>query len=344
MNHIKSFLTKYPLTFIVFVFILCSFPFYLSDFRLAIMGKFICYSILAIGLDLLWGYTGLLSLGHGVFFGIGAYCMGMYLKLQSESLPDFMSWSGLEKLPWFWVPFSDFLFTCIMIILLPIILAVVVGYPVFRSGIKEVYFTILSQALSLIISILLIGQQPYTGGTNGLTNFQKILNFSINIRDTKVVLYYVSLIFLILAFIFAKWLISTKTGKVLVAIRDGENRLKFLGYNPIGFKLMVYIISAIFASIAGALFVPQVGIISPSLVSILPSVEMAMWVAIGGKGTILGPVFGTFVVNGAKTFLSENFPETWLYFLGILFIVVVFIFPKGFYSIKDLINKKKIEL
>ncbi|MEJ5283804.1 MAG: urea ABC transporter permease subunit UrtC [Brevinematales bacterium] len=340
MNLFKKILNKFPLTFLIFLIILFSFPFYLSDFRLAIAGKFICYSILAIGLDLLWGYTGLLSLGHGVFFGIGAYCMGMYLKLQSESLPDFMSWSGLEKLPFFWMPFVDFSFTFAMIIILPALLAILIGYPVFRSGIKEVYFTILSQALSLIVTILLIGQQPYTGGTNGLTNFQEILGFPINSRITKVFLYYISFLILIVTFIFASWLVKTKTGKILIAIRDGENRLKYLGYNPVGFKLMVYMISAILAGISGALFVTQVGIISPSLVSILPSVEMAMWVAIGGKGTIVGPIFGTFVVNGAKMFLSENFPETWLYFLGVLFIIVVFVFPGGLYSIGNLLKMK----
>jgi urea transport system permease protein len=339
-GNLKLFYKKFPLTFAVFILILLSFPLFLFDFRLVLVGKYITYAILAIGLDLLWGYTGILSLGHGVFFGIGAYCMGMYLKLQTESLPDFMSWSGLEHLPWFWKPFQHFWFAVPMIIIIPALFAVLIGYPAFRSGIKDVYFTILSQALALAVSILLVGQQPFTGGTNGITNFQEILGFPLNDRSTKVVLYLVSVFVLILGFIFAKWLVRTKTGRILVAIRDGENRLKYLGYNPVGFKVMIYTVSAVFAGIAGALFVPQVGIISPSSVGILPSVEMAIWVAIGGRGTIIGPVFGAFLINGSKTFLSESFPDFWWYFFGILFILIVFLFPNGLVSVYEIVKKK----
>jgi urea transport system permease protein len=340
ISNLKSIYKKFPLTFMIFIAILLSFPFYLFDFRLVLVGKYITYAILAIGLDLLWGYTGILSLGHRVFFGIGAYCMGMYLKLQTETLPDFMSWSGLEKLPWFWKPFLHPWFAFPMIIILPALFAIIIGYPTFRSGIKNVYFSILSQALALAVSILLVGQQPYTGGTNGITNFQEILGFPINARSTKVVLYLVSISFLILTFIFARWLVKTKTGRILIAIRDGENRLKYLGYNPVGFKVMIYMVSAILAGIAGALFVPQVGIISPSSVGILPSVEMVIWVAVGGRGTIIGPIFGAFLINAAKTFLSESFPDFWWYFFGVLFILIVFIFPNGLVSIYEMIKKR----
>ncbi len=331
-NIFKEIFHKFPLSFIFILIILSTFPLYLYDFRLAIFGKFISYSILAIGLDLLWGYTGILSLGHGVYFGIGAYCMAMYLKLQTEKIPDFMVWSGLEKLPIFWEPFHNFYFVIFMIIFLPILFSFIIGYPVFRIGIRGVYFTILSQALALAISILLIGQQPFTGGTNGITNFQQILGFPLNSRITKNLIYYISLIFLIITFLVARWLVNTKTGKVLIAIRDQENRIEYLGYNPVGFKVMIYSLSAVLASISGALFVPQVGIISPSSVTVLPSVEMIMWVAVGGRATILGAVYGTFLVNGAKTFLSEFFPDIWWYFFGILFVIIVFVLPNGLFS------------
>ena len=339
INTLKTLSKKFPMTFVLFILILCTFPLYLFDFRLVIVGKFVTYAILAIGLDLLWGYTGILSLGHGVFFGIGAYCMGMYLKLQTETLPDFMSWSGLEQLPWFWKPFEHAWFAFPMIIILPALFAILIGYPAFRSGIKGVYFSILSQALALAVSILLVGQQPFTGGTNGMTNFREIIGFQIHDRSTKILLYFVSILVLVLAFVFARWLVKTKTGRILVAIRDGENRLKYLGYNPVGFKVMIYAVSAVLAGIAGALFVPQVGIISPSSVGILPSVEMAIWVAVGGRGTIIGPVFGAFLVNGAKTFLSESFPDIWWYFFGALFVVIVFVFPNGLFSIFEIVKK-----
>ena len=304
-------------------------PALLSDFRLNLIGKFLTFAIVAIGLDLLWGYTGVLSLGHGVFFSLGAYCMAMYLKLQAEELPDFMGWSGLTALPWFWKPFKHFWFAIPMALIVPAFFAFIIGFPTFRARVKGVYFAILTQALALVFSIFFIGQQPYTGGTNGMTNFQDILGYPLSEASTMRGLYYFTVVALAIVFIVSKWVVGTKAGKILIAVRDGENRLRFLGYDPALFKGSVFIYSALLAGLAGALYVPQVGIISPSMMGILPSVEMAMWVAVGGRGTITGAVIGAILVNGAKSYFSESFPDGWLYFLGALFIAVVLLFPGG---------------
>ena len=304
-------------------------PFFLSDFRLNLFGKFLTFAIVALGIDLIWGYAGILSLGHGVYFGLGAYCMGAYLKLQAEDLPDFMGWSGLTELPRFWKPFYHAWFALPMTLLIPMLFALLVGFPTFRARIKGVYFSILTQALALIFVTLFIGQQPYTGGTNGITNLQSIFGFSLAEPATMRGLYAVTVLMLGIAYLLCHWLTHTQLGKVLVAIRDGENRLRFLGYNPALFKVLIFVISAGLAGLAGALFVPQVGIISPSMMGILPSVEMAIWVAVGGRGTLKGAVIGAVLVNAAKSYFSENFPELWLYFLGVLFISFVLLFPQG---------------
>lgn len=304
-------------------------PLGLSDFRLNLMGKFLTFAIVAIGLDLLWGYTGVLSLGHGVFFSLGAYCMAMYLKLQAEELPDFMIWSGLTALPWFWKPFRHLWFALPMALILPACFALLIGLPTFRARIRGVYFCILTQALALVFSIFFIGQQPYTGGTNGMTNFQEILGFPLSEPSTMRGFYYVTAAVLAGVYLLSRWAVGTKMGKILVAIRDGEDRLRFLGYDPALFKGGVFICSAALAGLAGALYVPQVGIISPSMMGIVPSVEMAMWVAVGGRGTITGAVAGSILVNGAKSYFSESFPDVWLYFMGALFIAVVLLFPGG---------------
>jgi urea transport system permease protein len=304
-------------------------PLVLEPFRLGILGKFLAYAVAAIALNLLWGYTGILSLGHGVYFALGAYAMAFYLKLQSGELPDFMAWSGLSELPAFISPFRHAWFALPMTMLLPALFALVIGFPAFRSGIKGVYFTILTQALALAVSILFVGLQPYTGGTNGITNFRGFFGISTRRPEMVLTMYYLSLFFLTLVIIMTGRLLRTRAGKVLIAIRDGENRLRFLGYDPTQYKLAVYVFSAALAGLGGALFVPQSGIISPSSMGILPSVEMAVWVAAGGRGTLLGPVIGAILVNFAKTFLSEGFPNYWLYFLGALFIAVVVFFPKG---------------
>lgn len=314
--------------FIIFLFLILA-PLILSDFRLNLLGKFLTFAVVALALDLIWGYAGILSLGHGVFFALGGYCMGAYLKLQVEDLPDFMGWSGLVELPWFWRPFHHFWFALPMVVAVPVLFALLIGVPTFRARIKGVYFAILTQALAIISMTLFIGQQPYTGGTNGITNLQHIFGFSLAEPATMHGLYMATVLVLGMVYFLCHWLTHSQLGKVLVAIRDGDNRLRFLGYNPTKFKVIVFAISAGLAGLAGALFVPQVGIISPSMMGILPSVEIAIWVAVGGRGTLLGAVIGAVLVNEAKSYFSENFPELWLYFLGALFIVFVLLFPQG---------------
>ena len=306
-------------------------PLLLSDFRVALLGKFLTFAILAMSLNLIWGYAGMLSLGHGVFFGLGGYAMAMFLKLESAGgkLPDFMFWSGLTELPFFWAPFQYAWFAIPMTFVVPAALAGGLGYLVFRSRITGVYFALITQALALIVSILFIGQQPYTGGTNGITNYTTIFGFSINAPTTQAVLYYATLATLALTYLLCAWLIASRFGRLLVAMRDDENRVRFSGYNPAALKTIVFALSAGIAGVAGALFTPQVGIISPTMMGIVPSIEIAIWVAVGGRGVLLGAIVGAILVNGAKSGLSESFPAIWQYFLGLLFIGAVLVFPSG---------------
>jgi urea transport system permease protein len=321
---------------VVFLLIMALAPLFLSDFRLSLLGKFITYAILAVGLDLIWGFTGILSLGHGVYFGLGAYCMAMHLKLVASKgeLPDFMSWSGVEKLPWFWQPFHSAVFAILMAIVVPMIVAGLLGYLTFRNRIKGAFFSILSQALVIITVTLFVGQQGYTGGTNGLTNFDSFLGLRLGSQDTKLIMFYVSLCVLALVVLFCIWITTSRLGKILIAIRDGENRVRFTGYNPVVFKVFIYCVSAGLAGLAGVLFVLQEGIISPAQMGIVPSIEMVLWVAIGGRGTIIGAVLGAIVTNSAKTSLSEAFPSLWPIFLGAMFIIVVLFLPKGIIGTK----------
>lgn len=316
---------------IIIMVLLCAAPIFLSDFRTNLLGKFIAYAILALGIDLIWGYTGILSLGHGVYFGLGAYCMAMYLKLEADGgkLPDFMSWSGRDTLPWFWKPFGAAPVAILLAVLLPSLVAFIIGYLTFKNRIRGVYFSILTQALSIIFVVLFVGQQQFTGGTNGITNFKTIFKFSLANNSTKLWLYYISIILLVLAFIFCKFIISRRVGRVLIAIRDGENRARFSGYNPTSYKVFVYCISAALAGLAGAIYVPQVGIISPAEMGIVPSIEMVIWVAIGGRGSLSGAIIGAILVNLLKSGVSEQFPAVWSYFIGIAFVVVVIFMPSG---------------
>lgn len=318
-------------------------PFFVSAFRISLFGKYMCFALVAVGLDMIWGYTGILSLGHGVYFGLGAYCMAMYMKLEASggALPDFMGWSGLSTLPGFWRPFANPIFAMAMVCIVPTLVAIVIGYLTFLNRIKGVYFSILSQAMAMVLSVLLVGSQAYTGGSNGLTDFTTLFGMSMSTPLTKVLLFYVTLAVLILTFLVCKFITVRRSGKVLLAIRDGENRAGFTGYNTASYKVFVYALSALIAGIAGALYVTQVGIISPSEVGIVPSVEMIIWVAIGGKGTLVGPILGALSVNGLKTVASENFPELWSYFIGILFVVVILWLPKGFVSLSEVPKKLK---
>ena len=311
--------------------VLLAAPAVLSDFRIALLGKFLTFAMLAVSLNLIWGYAGMLSLGHGVFFGLGGYAMAMFLKLESAGgkLPDFMFWSGLTELPFFWAPFKYAWFAIPMTFVVPAVLAGALGYLVFRSRITGVYFALITQALALIVSILFIGQQAYTGGTNGITNYTTIFGYPLNAPSMQLILYYASVTALTAAYLLCWWLISSRLGRLLVAMRDDENRVRFSGYDPAVLKTLVFSLSAGIAGVAGALFTPQVGIISPTMMGIVPSIEIAIWVAVGGRGVLLGAVIGAVVVNGAKSGLSESFPAVWQYFLGLLFIGAVLLFPSG---------------
>ncbi len=310
----------------------------LSDFRLSILSKFLVFSIVAISVNLLWGYTGILSLGHGAYFALGGYAMAMHLKLQSQPLPDFMEWSGIETLPWFWKPFQYVPFALVMVVVLPVALALLVGIPLFKSGTKGVYFTIISQAITLIMSILFIGQQGFTGGSNGITGFKGVLGYALGDPTLTKILYGLVVIVLIGIYVMSKFMLNTHGGTIIQAIRDRETRLRFLGYKTHTFKVITLATSAAICGIAGALFVPIVGIISPSIMSVLMSTEFVIWVAIGGRATLLGPVVGALTINYAKTIFSESLPEYWWYFYGFLFITATLIIPKGI--VGSLLKKK----
>ena len=316
---------------IILLLLLLAAPLVLSDFRINLLGKILAFAILALSLDLIWGYAGMLSLGHGVFFGLGGYAFAMFLKLEAAKgeLPDFMFWSGLKELPTFWAPFQYAWFAIPMVVILPSLLAGALGFLVFRSRITGVYFALISQALALMVSILFIGQQPYTGGTNGLTNLTSVFGHSLYSVETQKILYYVTISFLVGSYLLCLGIVSSPFGRLLVAIRDDENRVRFSGYDPAIFKTAVYVVSAALAGIGGALFAPQVGIVSPTMMGIVPSIEVAVWVAVGGRGTLIGAIIGAIVVNYAKSLLSESFPDFWTYFLGALFIGAVLIFPRG---------------
>lgn len=330
----------------IVVLIVAILPLFLSPFRVTLVGKYITYAIVAMALDLIWGYTGILSLGHGVFFGLGGYAFGMYLKLVASNgnLPDFMSWSGRTTLPWFWELYKSAPSAIFMVIFVPTALAAILGFLTFTNRIKGVYFSILSQALALVFVTLFVGLQQYTGGTNGLTDFSKLFGMTLAAKSTKYIWYYVALVFMILTYVLFSGILKSKCGRVLVAIRDGENRARFSGYYVAQYKTFVYSLSALVCGIAGALFVPFSGIISPSEMSISNSIDMAIWVAVGGRGTLIGAVVGAFLVNLCKTLVSESFPQIWSYFIGLLFVVVVMILPRGltgvFMDFKSWILKK----
>lgn len=317
-------------------------PTFLADFRLSLLAKFLTYAIVALAIDLVWGYGGMLSLGHGVFFGLGGYAFAMYLKQESSrgELPDFMSWSGLNALPTFWVPFANPWFAMAMVMVIPAVLAGLIGYLVFRSRITGVYFSLITQALALIMSILFVGQQAVTGGTNGITNFQTVFGQLLLLDEVKLGLYYVTLGVLVLTFVLCRFLVSSRFGRLLVALRDDENRVRFFGYDPVLIKTFVFMISAGLSGIAGALFATQVGIISPANMGIVPSIEMVIWVAVGGRATLVGPVIGALLVSSAKSGFSEAFPDIWSYFFGALFVGSVILFPQGIMgALRELVTR-----
>jgi len=322
------------------VLIFAVFPLALDVFRLNLVGKYLTYAFVALGLVLCWGYGGILSLGQGVFFGLGGYCMAMFLKLEASTpeataiqstpgIPDFMDWNQLTALPWFWEPFHSFSFTLLAIPLVPCLLAFVIGVAMFRRRVGDVYFAIVTQAIALILSVLIIGQQGMTGGVNGITDLKTLLGWDIRSDAARVVLYFVNGALLFACILAGRFLLSSKLGKLLVAMRDKEERVRFSGYDVAGFKIFVYCVAAVFSSIGGAMFTLQVGFMSPSFVGIVPSIEMVIYAAVGGRLSLLGAVYGTLLVNFGKSYFSESFPELWLFLMGGLFIAVVMAFPDG---------------
>ena len=304
---------------------------HVSAYTLTLVGKILCYAIVALALDLVWGYAGLLSLGHGLFFALGGYAMGMYLMRQAagDGLPAFMTFLSWTELPWYWSGTSSFIWSMCLVVLAPGLLALVFGFFAFRSRIKGVYFSIMTQALTFAGMLLFFRNETGFGGNNGFTNFRTILGFGITEPGTRAVLF-LTTVLLLVASLFIGWrLAQSKFGRVLTALRDAENRLMFCGYDPRGFKLFVWVLSAVLCGLAGALYVPQVGIINPSEMSPTNSIEAAVWVALGGRGTLIGPLLGAGVVNGMKSWFTVAFPEYWLFFLGALFIVVTLYLPKG---------------
>jgi urea transport system permease protein len=318
---------------LVLLAILLLAPIFLSDFRLNQLGKFLTYAIAALGLSLIWGYGGMLSLGQGLFFGLGAYGFALYLKLlaSGEKLPDFMFWSGLTELPWFWRPFGSPIFALAAALIVPAAVAGTLGYFIFRSRVQGVYFSIITQALTLLVSIWFVGQQAYTGGTNGITNFGNAVIFGAPVQSywMKVAFYLASAVLLALVWGLLRLLVNSRYGRVLQAVRDNEDRVRFLGYSTVTIKVAAFALSAMIAGLAGILFVPQVGIISPSSLGVAMSLEMVVWVAVGGRGALFGAIIGALAVNYGKSWLSESYPDIWSYFLGFLIILTVVIFPSG---------------
>ena len=310
--------------------------FHLSDYAVALIGKIMCYAICALAMDLVWGIAGVLSLGHGLFFALGGYVMGMYLMRQigrdgnyHSDLPDFMVFLDWKVLPWHWTLSDSFIATLVLIVLVPGLLALVFGFFAFRSRIKGVYFSIITQALTFAAMLLFFRNETGFGGNNGFTDFKRILNIPIATQQMRMALFVLTGLFLLGFFLMARYIVQSKFGRVLQAIRDAESRVMFCGYSTLQYKLTIWTISAIMCGVAGALYVPQVGIINPSEMSPANSIEIAIWTAVGGRGTLIGPIVGAFLVNGAKSWLTVVAPSIWLYFLGLLFVAVTLYLPGG---------------
>jgi urea transport system permease protein len=309
---------------------------HVPDYLVTLFGKFLCYAIVAVAMDLLWGYAGILSLGHGVFFALGGYAMGMTLMLAigdagvyRSKLPDFMVFLDWKELPWFWRPFDNFWFAVVAALAVPGLLAYTFGFFAFRSRIRGVYFSIITQALTFALMLLFFRNETGLGGNNGLTDFKQIYGYRLHEQSTKLGLYVLSALGLLVAFLISRFVTTSKAGRVLRSIRDQESRVMFLGYDPTRFKLFVYTLSAVLCGLAGALYVPQVGIINPGELQPSSSIEMAIWVAVGGRGSLIGAPLGAFVVNGAKSWFTVAMPELWLYVLGALFVGVTLFLPSG---------------
>jgi urea transport system permease protein len=336
------------------VLILVVFPLALDAFRLNMVGKYLTYAFVAVGLVLCWGYGGILSLGQGAFFGLGGYCMAMFLKLEASDpqstkiqstpgIPDFMDWNQITELPLLWQPFHSFAFTLLAVIGVPVLLALVIGVAMFKRRVGDVYFSIVTQAIALILTVLIIGQQGLTGGVNGITDLKTLLGWDIRDDSSKMILYFVNAFLLFGCILVGRFILSSKLGRLLMAMRDKEERVRFSGYDVASFKIFVYCVAAAFSAIGGAMFSLQVGFMSPSFVGIVPSIEMVIFAAVGGRMSLLGAVYGALLVNYGKTYFSETFPELWLYLMGGLFIVVVMYFPNGLAGVWESHGRKHLE-
>ncbi len=312
-------------------------PLHLSTFSVQLLGKYLCYALLAISLDLVWGYAGILSLGHGAFFALGGYAMGMYLMRQigargvygNPELPDFMVFLNWDALPWYWYGFDQFWFAMLMVVLAPGVLAFVFGWLAFRSRVTGVYLSIITQALTYALMLAFFRNEMGFGGNNGLTDFKDILGFNLQSDTTRIVLFLCSVAALALGYLVCRFVVTSKLGRVVAAIRDAESRVRFTGFRAETYKLWVFTLSAVLAGIAGALYVPQVGIINPTEFQPLNSIELVVWVALGGRGTLYGAALGAAIVNYAKSTLTAALPEVWLFVLGALFVLVTVALPKG---------------
>ena len=312
-------------------------PFHVPTYMVSLLGKYLCFAMLALSVDLIWGFCGILSLGHGAFFALGGYAMGMYLMRQigdrgvygNPILPDFMVFLNWKELPWYWYGFDSFPFAMLMVVAVPGLLALVFGWFAFRSRVTGVYLSIITQAMTFALLLAFFRNDMGFGGNNGLTDFKDLLGFDLQAAGTRAGLFFITAVMLAAAYLLCRWIIGSKVGRVLTAIRDAESRTRFLGYRVEYYKLFVFTVSAMLAGIAGALYVPQVGIINPSEFSPANSIEIVIWVAVGGRGYLHGAILGAVLVNYAKTYLTGAAPDIWLFFLGGLFIAVTVLLPKG---------------
>lgn len=328
------------------LFISSDSAFYISTYTVTLLGKYLAFALLALALDLVWGYIGILSLGHGAFFALGGYAMGMYLMRQigdrgvygNPELPDFMVFMNLKELPWFWYGFDNPIFSLVMIMFVPAVLAFVFGYLAFRSRVTGVYLSIITQAMTYALMLAFFRNDMGFGGNNGLTDFKDLLGFDLQADSTRITLLIVSFLALFVGYLIARFIMNSRLGRVCIAIRDGESRTRFIGYRVEQYKLFIFVVSAAMAGVAGALYVPQVGIINPGVFSPLFSIELVIWVAIGGRGTLYGAIVGAFIVNYASTYFTSALPEVWLYALGGLFVIVTLFLPKGVVGLISKIN------
>lgn len=342
MNSIKQWVDRNKLAGLLLLatVLLVVFPLVLDLFRLNLVGKYLSYAFVAVGLVMLWGYGGVLSLGQGVFFGLGGYAMAMFLKLEASDpittkiqstpgIPDFMDWNQITALPLLWEPFRSFPLTLIIILTVPTLLAFIIGYAMFKRRVGGVYFAIITQAVALILTVLIVGQQGYTGGVNGMTDLKTILGWDTRTDSAKYILYFVTVALLLGSIVLCTWIQKSKLGTLLLAMRDKEDRVRFSGYDVAMFRIFAFCLAAMLAAVGGAMFTLQVGFMSPSLVGIVPSIEMVIFAAVGGRMSLVGAVYGALLVNFGKTYFSETFPDLWLFMMAGMFLGVVLAFPDG---------------